>query len=132
MSTKQKSQIELEAELYSLIATIDSISKSFADGILDPGMYRRQLRAQIRDAFKTRFQLQKKGFDLESFLEREKIIQKYPFGSEKLKFAEGIVPIPIDESVETIAMPFDQMKSLPVILQVKFLIKSPVYGPIKF
>jgi len=108
-----KSQLELEAELFSCIATIDNLSHSFADGILDPGMYRRQLRSLIRDAFKTRFQLQKKGFDLDSFIEREKIVQKYPYGAEKLRFAEGVAPIPIDESVETFAMPFSDMKILP-------------------
>jgi hypothetical protein len=112
-SSRNKSQLELEAELFSCIATIDNLSKSFADGILDPGMYRRQLRALIRDAFKSRFQLQKKGFDLEGFIQREKIVEKYPYGAEKLRFAEGVVPIPIDESVETHAMPFGQMKSLP-------------------
>jgi hypothetical protein len=76
-------------------------------------MYRRQLRALIRDAFKARFQLQKKGFDLEGFLSRENIVQKYPYGTEKLRFAEGVAPIPIDETVETIAMPFASMKNLP-------------------
>ena len=112
-SSKNKSQLELEAELFSCIATIDNLSHRFTDGILDPGMYRRQLRALIRDAFKARFQLQKKGFDLDSFLDREKIVKKYPYGAEKLRFAEGVAPIPIDESVETIAMPFAQMKNLP-------------------
>ncbi len=112
-SSKNKSQLELEAELFSCIATIDNLSHSFTDGILDPGMYRRQLRALIRDAFKARFQLQKKGFDLDSFLNREKVVEKYPYGAEKLRFAEGVAPIPIDESVETVAMPFSQMKNLP-------------------
>lgn len=112
-SSKMKSQLELEAELFSCIATIDNLSHSFADGILDPGMYRRQLRSLIRDAFKTRFQLQKKGFNLDSFLEREKIVRKYPFGAEKLRIAEGVTPIQIDESVETFAMPFGEMKNLP-------------------
>ena len=112
-SSKNKSQVELEAELFSCIATIDNLSHSFADGILDPGMYRRQLRALIRDAFKARFQLQKKGFDLDGFLDRERIVEKYPYGAEKLRFAEGVAPIPIDESVETVAMPFGEMKNLP-------------------
>jgi hypothetical protein len=112
-SSKQKTQIELEAELYSHIATINSISRNFAEGILDPGMYRRQLRSLIRDAFKTRFLLEKKGFNLERFLEKEKIVEKYPYGAEKLKFAEGIAPIPTEDAVETIAMPFGQMKNLP-------------------
>lgn len=114
-SNKNKSQFELEAELFSCIATIDNLSHSFADGILDPGMYRRQLRALIRDAFKARFQLQRMGFDLESFIEREDIVKKYPYGAEKLRFAEGVAPIPIDDasSVETVAMPFSQMKDLP-------------------
>jgi len=112
-SSKNKSQVELEAELFSCIATIDNLSHSFADGILDPGMYRRQLRALIRDAFKARFQLQKKGFNLDGFLDRERIVEKYPYGAEKLRFAEGVAPIPIDESVETVAMPFGEMKNLP-------------------
>jgi len=112
-SSKNKSQFELEAELFSCIATIDNLSNSFTDGILDPGMYRRQLRALIRDAFKARFQLQKKGFDLDSFLAREEIVKKYPYGAEKLRMAEGVAPIPLSESVETFAMPFGEMKSLP-------------------
>jgi hypothetical protein len=112
-SSKNKSQVELEAELFSCIATIDNLSQGFADGILDPGMYRRQLRALIRDAFKARFQLQKLGFNLEGFLARESIVQKYPYGAEKLRFAEGVAPITIDETVETIAMPFASMKNLP-------------------
>lgn len=111
-SSKNKSQFELEAELYSCIATIDNLSNSFTDGILDPGMYRRQLRALIRDAFKARFQLTKKGFNLEGFLEREEIVKKYPYGAEKLRFAEGVGPSSSGSS-ETFAMPFDEMKSLP-------------------
>ncbi|NHJ83909.1 MAG: hypothetical protein FK734_00520 [Asgard group archaeon] len=112
-SSKNKSTIELEAELFSCIATIDNLSHSFADGILDPGMYRRQLRALIRDAFMARFQLQKKGFDLEGFLEKEDIVKKYPYGAEKLRFAEGVTPITTDSSIETIAMPFGEMSDLP-------------------
>ncbi|MEA2071358.1 MAG: hypothetical protein U9O98_08715 [Asgard group archaeon] len=111
--SKKKSQVELEAELFSCIATIDNLSNSFVDGILDPGMYRRQLRALIRDAFKARFQLQKMGFDLDSFIDREEIVKKYPYGAEKLRFAEGVAPIAVDESIETVAMPFTKMKNLP-------------------
>ncbi|RLI64505.1 MAG: hypothetical protein DRP02_02805 [Candidatus Gerdarchaeota archaeon] len=112
-SSKNKSQLELEAELFSCIATIDNLSHSFADGILDPGMYRRQLRALIRDAFKARFLLQKKGFNLDGFLEREQIIRKYPYGAEKLRFAEGVAPVSEGSSEETIAMPFAEMRNLP-------------------
>lgn len=111
--SSKKSQLELEAELFSCIATIDNLSQSFADGILDPGMYRRQLRSLIRDAFKSRFQLQKMGFNLDGFLDREGIVKKYPYGAEKLRFAEGVAPIPLNENVETIAMPFQQMNDLP-------------------
>ncbi|NHJ04240.1 MAG: hypothetical protein EAX90_05420 [Candidatus Heimdallarchaeota archaeon] len=111
--SSKKSQLELEAELFSCIATIDNLSQSFADGILDPGMYRRQLRSLIRDAFKSRFQLQKMGFNLDGFLDREDIVKKYPYGAEKLRFAEGVTPISLNENVETIAMPFQQMSELP-------------------
>ncbi|TFG01716.1 MAG: hypothetical protein EU542_06480 [Promethearchaeota archaeon] len=111
--SRNKSRLELEAELFSCIATIDNLSKSFVDGILDPGMYRRQLRSLIRDAFKARFQLQKKGFDLDSFIEQEAIIKKYPYGAEKLRFAEGVAPYQVEEEVENVPMPFSQMNSLP-------------------
>lgn len=111
--SSKKSQLELEAELFSCIATIDNLSQSFHDGILDPGMFRRQLRALIRDAFKARFQLQKMGFNLDGFLDKEDIIKKYPFGAEKLRFAEGVTPITMNENIETVAMPFQQMKNLP-------------------
>jgi len=112
-SSKRKSQIDLEAELASCIATIDILSNNFVNGIIDPGMYRRQIRSLIRDAFKARFQLERTGFNLNKFLEDENIIEKYPYGAEKLRFAEGVSPIPLNEEIETIAMPFGQMKNLP-------------------
>ncbi len=112
-SSKRKSKLDLEADLASCIATIDILSNNFVNGIIDPGMYRRQIRSLIRDAFKTRFQLERLGFDLDKFLNAEKIIEKYPYGSEKLRFAEGVAPIPLSEDMETVAMPFGQMKNLP-------------------
>jgi hypothetical protein len=112
-SSKRKSQLDLEADLASCIATIDILSNNFVNGIIDPGMYRRQIRSLIRDAFKTRFQLERMGFNLDKFLDAEKIVEKYPYGAEKLRFAEGVAPIPISEEVETVAMPFGQMKNLP-------------------
>jgi len=112
-SSKRKSKLDLEAELASCIATIDILSNNFVNGIIDPGMYRRQLRSLIRDAFKARFQLERTGFDLDKFLKAEKIIEKYPYGSEKLRFAEGVAPYQLSEEVENVAMPFGQMKDLP-------------------
>ncbi len=105
-----RSRVELEADLYAITATLDTLTKSFNEGELDPYIYKKQLRSLIRDAFKTRMQLDKLNFQLEPFLNREKIIEKFPYGAERLRLAAGSteesMPPSGEVSVETIGPSF--------------------------
>ncbi len=104
-----KSLEELEADLYAITATLDTLTKSFNEGELDPYIYKKQLRSLMRDAFKTRMQLDKLKFQLEAFLKREKIIEKFPYGAERLRLGEGSKPsIPTSDetSIETFGQSF--------------------------
>jgi len=80
-----------ESDLYACIATIDSISRSFERGEIDPVMYKKQLRALIKSIFKSRIKLEQLGdWSLEEFIKREKLGEKYPLGVVRLGFMEGI------------------------------------------
>ncbi|MFX1518828.1 MAG: hypothetical protein ACFFCD_02740 [Promethearchaeota archaeon] len=89
---REKDQVELEAELFATIATLDTLTKSLIEGDLDPTLYKRQLRSLMRDAFKAHMNLDKMNFNMDTFVKKEKIIEKYPYGAERLRLAEGTMP----------------------------------------
>lgn len=89
---REKDQVELEAELFATIATLDTLTKSLIEGDLDPTLYKRQLRSLMRDAFKARIKLDTLNFSLDKFIKKEQIIEKFPYGAERLRVAEGDIP----------------------------------------
>ncbi|TFF86543.1 MAG: hypothetical protein EU551_01155 [Promethearchaeota archaeon] len=84
----KEDQLQIEAEFYSCIATLNSVVKNFEEGKLDPPTYKRQLRSLMRDAFKSQLELKEFDYNLEEFLKNEKIIEKFPFAAQKLRFAD--------------------------------------------
>ena len=107
---KSASAEELEATLFGCIATLDELSRSFEEGLVEATVYKKQNRSLLKDAFKARQQLESKGFQLQEFLEREKIAEKYPRGARAMRLLEGGEEI---EGELGSTMPFDQMKRLP-------------------
>lgn len=105
-SRRQKDPLDIEAELFAAIATMDQLSKYFDKGMVEGTLYKRQLKSCISDVFKSRIQLEKTGFDIHQFIEREELLEKYPEGLRRLNLVEGLSNS--DEAIE-----FDQLKDLP-------------------
>lgn len=81
-------QLELEAELYSCIATLDMLGKNYDNGLIDASTYSRQLRAYVQKIIDVRKKLEEKGFDLTRFIEKEEIIKNYPNAAAKLRIVK--------------------------------------------
>ncbi|MHA2172239.1 MAG: hypothetical protein ACXAB7_20390 [Candidatus Kariarchaeaceae archaeon] len=107
MQRRQKDPLQIEADLFAAIATMDQLSKYFDKGLVEETLYRRQLKSCISDVFKARMQLEKSGFNITEFIARENIEEKYPEGMRRLDLAEGL-----DE--ESVSLEFKELKELPV------------------
>lgn len=104
---RQKSQLDYEADLYAAIATMDKLAKHFDRGYVEETLYRRQLKGTINDVFKTRMALEEKNFDLDSFVEKHQLNEKFPNGMKRLNLLEGL-------DTEDHAIGYADMTKLPV------------------
>ena len=107
MSKLDERNLELEANLYASIVTLDNLAISYENNEIDQIAYRKQLRSLIRSIFKSRMQLEKVGFQLENFIKKEKLDNKYPKGIRHLRVAEGV------ETADAVSIPFDSLKKMP-------------------
>ena len=82
-------QIDVEADLFASIATIDNLSRSFERGMVNGPLYKRQLQGLIKDAFRARMKLNQMDFELDEFIELNKLATRYPNGLHKLELFEG-------------------------------------------
>ncbi|MCY3411315.1 MAG: hypothetical protein INQ03_06730 [Candidatus Heimdallarchaeota archaeon] len=103
---RKKEPLEIEAELFSAVATLDQLSKYFDKGLVEGTLYKRQLKSCIADVFKSRIELEKMGFDIHQFIEREQLLEKYPEGLRRLNLVEGL-------SSEDTTLSFETIKDLP-------------------
>ena len=97
---KKAKVVELEAELYGTIATLDSISEKFDEGDLQPSLYKRQFKSLVSDTIKARQLLEAEGESWDEFVEEEKITERFPTAVEKLQIGERV---PEGEEKETLA-----------------------------
>jgi len=81
----KKKLITLESELYANIATLNSISKNFEEGRVDPTTFKRQLRALMKSTFKAKRELEKLGLDVIDFIKNEGILDEFTAAVNKLK-----------------------------------------------
>ena len=107
MTKEDERILNLEADLFASIATLNALVEGYEDNEIEQIAYRKQLKALIRDIFKTRLHLEKIGFNLETFLSREELEKKYPKGIKQLKIAEGV------EADDTVSIPFESLKKMP-------------------
>lgn len=105
-SRRPKDPLQIKADLFAAIATMDKLSKYFDKGLVEETLLRRQLKASISDVFKARIELEKIGFDIQSFIAEEKLHEKYPEGMRRLDLAEGL-------SEDSVSLEFKQLKELP-------------------
>lgn len=107
MQRRQKDPLQVEADLYAAIATMDQLSKYFDKGLVEETLYRRQLKSCISDVFKARLQLERQGFNLTEFIEREDLNNKFPEGMRRLDLVEGL-------DSDSISLEYKELKELPV------------------
>jgi ubiquitin-protein ligase len=107
MTKVEEKILELEADLFSSIVTLDNLTQGFEDNEIEQIAYRKQLRSLLRGIFKARMQLEKTGFDLEEFIKREKMDERYAKGIRQLRVVEGV------ETADAISIPFDTLKKMP-------------------
>ena len=107
MTGEHEKQMELEAELFATIATLDTLAKSYENNEIEQVAYKKQLRALIKDIFKIRMKLERiTKFDITEFIEREKLDEKYPKGIKHLRMAEGT------ETAEAEVIPVEALKKM--------------------
>jgi hypothetical protein len=82
-------QLEIEADLYADIATLDSLMSNFEKGNIDVATYKRQVQSLITDVMKSRVTLEKTGITMQEFMKKEKIVEQYPVVSEKFRSLES-------------------------------------------
>jgi len=103
-------QIDVEADLFASIATIDNLSRSFERGMVNGPLYKRQLQGLIKDAFKARMKLNQMDFELDEFIEVNNLATKYPNGLQKLELFEGTSGV---EGEDIQVMPYESLRQLP-------------------
>ena len=88
--------ITREGELYASIATLDFLTVEFTvHATVPPEMYRRYLRSLLRSVEKAQHALEQLGIGVSDFVEREKMAQCFPRGTEILeKHLKGVLVIP--------------------------------------
>jgi len=106
-SRKKKEPLEIEADLYTAVATMDKLSNYFDKGYVGETLYRRQLKSCINDVYKARIALEDQGFNMQDFVTREDLESKFPEGLRRLDLAEG--------TDEENVLDFSQLKQLPAI-----------------
>lgn len=105
-SRRQKDPLQVEADLFAAIATMDKLSKYFDKGLVEETLYRRQLKSCISDVFKARMQLENSGFSIQDFVAREDLVAKYPEGMRRLDLMEG-------HSEDSVSLEYKELKELP-------------------
>jgi hypothetical protein len=103
---KQKSEIDLQADLYSAIATMDKLATHFDRGMVEEVNYRKQLQSSINDVFKTQMALEEHGFKMDDFISRHQLKDKFPAGVQRLNLVQG------EDSSQNI-LSFTGVKALP-------------------
>lgn len=86
---RQKSKLDYEADLYAAVATMDKLASHFDRGMVEEVAYRKQLKSSVNDVFKTQMALEEHGFDLDAFIAKHKLVEKFPAGMQRLSLMEG-------------------------------------------
>ncbi len=80
---------ELEGQLYASIGTLDLLSRTYERGELDPNIFHKQHKNLLTNIVSIRAKLENFHFDIDEFINKEQIVQKFPYGLNKLRKTEG-------------------------------------------
>ena len=100
---------DLEAQLLANIGTLDLLSKTYDRGEIDSSTYHKQHKTLLSSIIETRAALEHFDFDVERFIEEERIDQSFPSGLAKLRMTEGAEDNIINQ------IDYSQIKKLPTI-----------------
>jgi hypothetical protein len=100
---------ELEGQLYSSIGTLDLLSRTYERGEIDPNIFHKQHKNLLSSIVSIRAALENFHFDIDEFIQKEKIEQLFPHGLSKLRKTEGS-----DENIQD-RIDYGLIKKLPLI-----------------
>lgn len=100
---------ELEGQLYASIGTLDLLSRTYDRGELDPNIFHKQHKNLLSTIVSIRAALEGYQFDLDEFIRKEELGNKFPYGLRKLRITEGL-----DENIQD-RIDYGQIKKLPSI-----------------
>jgi len=100
---------ELEGQLYANIGTLDLLSRTYERGELDPNIFHKQHKNLLTNIVSIRAALENFHFDIEEFIQKEQIVQNFPYGLNKLRKTEGS-----DENIQD-RIDYGLIKKLPSI-----------------
>ncbi len=100
---------DLEAQLFAYIGTLDLLSKTYDRGEIDTSTYHKQHKTLLSSIIETRAALEPFNFDVDRFIEEERIDQSFPSGLAKLRMTEGAEDNIINQ------IDYSQIKKLPTI-----------------
>jgi hypothetical protein len=100
---------ELEARLYANIGTLDLLSRTYDRGEIDSATYHKQHKTLLSVIIQARAALEPFNFDVDKFIEEERIDQSFPSGLAKLRMTEGAEDNIINQ------IDYSQIKKLPTI-----------------
>lgn len=98
---------DLEGRLFACISTLDLLSRTFERGELEPNVFHKQYKSLLTTIVEVRAALEQYHFDLDEFVQKERVDQLYPFGLEKLRRTEGT-----DDTVQN-RIDYRRIKQLP-------------------
>ena len=76
---------QAQAEFFAAIATLDKIISNFQEGKIDAPVYNQQLKLLLQDIYKFKLFLEKNGYDIAEFINKENILTKFTNAYQKLK-----------------------------------------------
>ena len=97
----KKKLYSLESELYGNISTLDSITKNFEEGRVDPATFKRQLRSLMKGTFKAKKELEKIGLDVIEFIKNQGFLEEFTLALNKLKLTSSKDSIIYDIMLES-------------------------------
>ncbi len=74
---KQKSVLEIESELYSLVKTLKRIHERYKKGEIQENFYLKSIKSTIRELIQFKFELQEKNVQMKDFLQKVEFSEDY-------------------------------------------------------
>jgi hypothetical protein len=74
---KQKSVLEIESELYSLVKTLKRIHERYKKGEIQENFYLKSIKSTIRELIQFKFELQEKNVQMKDFLQKVEFSDDY-------------------------------------------------------